>query len=113
MSCTTTFSRVMTFWTHSTRMNDNDACYEGAMDTEQENIRGHADAWRVGGESDEEKNESTTEREFLVRRSTSIAYGISQDLFAKMFSHQFPFGRATLVSIAAKLCQSRNVSNIT
>ncbi|KAG6956751.1 hypothetical protein JG688_00011285, partial [Phytophthora aleatoria] len=61
------------------------------MDTEQENIRGHADAWRVGGESDAEKNESTTEREFLVRRSTSIAYGISQDLFAKMFSHLFPF----------------------
>ncbi|KAG6954476.1 hypothetical protein JG688_00012329 [Phytophthora aleatoria] len=61
------------------------------MGAEQQNIRGQSDAWRAICENDEERGTPQVDRVFLVRRSDHILNGISGDIFAKLFSHLFPF----------------------
>ncbi|GMF39606.1 unnamed protein product [Phytophthora lilii] len=92
-----------------------------AMDDEQQNIRGHSDAWRVIRDDDEDsaierrvgltedsplppltrdllsvaevEGGPDAERVFLNRRSDHLSFDVSGDLFAKRFPHLFPFGR--------------------
>ncbi|ETO58862.1 hypothetical protein F444_22761, partial [Phytophthora nicotianae P1976] len=97
---------------------DDGAFYGDAICAEEESVRGNSDSWN-GGEADEQNvlerrvglcdtsnlTATTTcdpntksavtssEREFLIRRSNKIASGISADLFARIFPNLFPFGR--------------------